>query len=771
MSNDEVYQAAVRYVKRGWSVFPLWPWSKQPLVSSWAPYQNRLPSMDELVAWWHPEMGNPDSNIALVTGRLSGIVSLDIDGAEGEKSIAGKELPRTPCFESRPGHRQYLFAHPGQEVRNFEDKLPDVDFRGDGGYCLLPPSTHPKGTRYVWIVSPDECEPAPLPGWVLELAKRKKTDDLADLVDLLVPHWTVHQRHSLAIGLAGYLVKLEWPWPLMRELLSQIAKATDDEEEADRLKTVETTFRRLEEGKPIIGYQRLEEILPVAVLEKLELLAKRVIIPALMRRVDVWRRRKLPPFERRRGIARTVSEELGRSGRFIRTQGGELFWFSDEEHALYPIPSAALNALLNESFGLNSVETETKYTLEHLRAHTLRQGELAEVSQLARWDREGGVLYIYAGGGRVWRLDGTEIKEITNGDGVFFLPELGFEPFEPNWAVPHDPRSVLVGDIAFARGERCNLSPAQQAAVFWTWFLSLFFEEELPTKPILTLCGEKGGGKSLTQRRLAWLLYGPQGDAQGGIQDRDDFTALVTNRRYVILDNLEYAPPWLPDELSRLATGYTITKRQLYTTNTLVTFKPRSFVALNAVLPPFEDTATIDRFLILHLSKRKRLTPESMLERAILSARNEIWAGLLAELNRLIPFVRTEPQPTPHRMADFADLGRRIAIAEGHEKEWTKLLDGLELGKHHLALANSDITDFMEEWLKDPTASRKEGWTSAQLYHAFQEIAHEKGWRMPAKNVKSLGRQISSLSSALEAIYGIWKEVPRNCAVYYLRGR
>ncbi len=68
--------------KREFSVIPLRPHDKKPMLPSWAEYQRRLPSEEEVDLWWTQW---PDANIGIVTGAISGLVVVDVDGAEGLK--------------------------------------------------------------------------------------------------------------------------------------------------------------------------------------------------------------------------------------------------------------------------------------------------------------------------------------------------------------------------------------------------------------------------------------------------------------------------------------------------------------------------------------------------------------------------------------------------------------------------------------------------------------------------------------------------------------
>jgi hypothetical protein len=100
---------------------------------------------------------------------------VDVDGQEGfntiEKMAAiGLDLPQTlVTVTANPASRHYLFRYPGNAIiRNCTTLLPGIDIRGEGGYVVVPPSTHPNGQPYTFI---DECAEISLPpSWLLGLA-------------------------------------------------------------------------------------------------------------------------------------------------------------------------------------------------------------------------------------------------------------------------------------------------------------------------------------------------------------------------------------------------------------------------------------------------------------------------------------------------------------------------------------------------------------------------------------------------------------------------
>src|SRR5690606_30972150 len=102
-------------------------------------------------------------------------VVLDVDGEQGRQSLAqvARGLPPTPISNTGKGSH-YIYRHPGFEVRNFAGKLPGLDFRGDGGYIVAPPSIHPSGRQYEWAIEPRTVPPVPVPEWLMKLLEQKK---------------------------------------------------------------------------------------------------------------------------------------------------------------------------------------------------------------------------------------------------------------------------------------------------------------------------------------------------------------------------------------------------------------------------------------------------------------------------------------------------------------------------------------------------------------------------------------------------------------------
>jgi hypothetical protein len=72
------------YISRGFSIIPIHYRTKIPAVG-WKPYTAAHPTQDEVSAWF---LNGDERNVGIVTGGISGIVAIDIDGEAGLEQLA-----------------------------------------------------------------------------------------------------------------------------------------------------------------------------------------------------------------------------------------------------------------------------------------------------------------------------------------------------------------------------------------------------------------------------------------------------------------------------------------------------------------------------------------------------------------------------------------------------------------------------------------------------------------------------------------------------------
>ena len=145
--------AAARFAAVGLPVFPCVPGEKRPLVRRG--FRDASTDAQQVAAWWSRW---PSANIGIPTGAVSGVEVVDVDvhptgtgfpafrEAHRQGHAAGwAALVRTPSG----GLHAYYPVNPDRAQSSWQAARAHVDFRGDGGYIIAPPSKvlRPGGVR------------------------------------------------------------------------------------------------------------------------------------------------------------------------------------------------------------------------------------------------------------------------------------------------------------------------------------------------------------------------------------------------------------------------------------------------------------------------------------------------------------------------------------------------------------------------------------------------------------------------------------------------
>jgi len=165
---NEMLEWALKYADAGMSVIPVSS-SKIPLIK-WEPYQKKRATKEEIEAWFKKY---PDANVGVITGSISGVAVIDIDEPNlKNKTLDAIEMLASPPIVSTPrGGKHQWFAYPETEVRNTTGLFPKVDFRGEGGYVVVPPSKNGNGKAYKWNKSIFEMDMPTLPNSIINILK------------------------------------------------------------------------------------------------------------------------------------------------------------------------------------------------------------------------------------------------------------------------------------------------------------------------------------------------------------------------------------------------------------------------------------------------------------------------------------------------------------------------------------------------------------------------------------------------------------------------
>ncbi|MBA7539573.1 hypothetical protein ES705_31853 [subsurface metagenome] len=202
MTNKNL-EYALKYHDMGWNVVPVRS-DKKPLIK-WKDFQQRQSTVGEINEWftlWR------DANIAILTGSISKIVVVDTDSPEGLKNLTAKIDKRDlNTLKSQTGRGgTHLIYKTSELLPNAVGILPDVDFRGEGGYVVVPPSIHANGKAYKWI---SKAKILDLPDGIIRLLNTKGKSGITE------QSWEMNiekgERNNELTRRAGKLIRSNLP--------------------------------------------------------------------------------------------------------------------------------------------------------------------------------------------------------------------------------------------------------------------------------------------------------------------------------------------------------------------------------------------------------------------------------------------------------------------------------------------------------------------------------------------------------------------------------
>lgn len=134
--------AASMLTEHGVPVFPCAPEGKQPITRHG--FHDATTDPGQIQAWWRRF---PAANIGMPTGRASGVSVADVDvhGANGYEAIrrarrAGLVSGWEAMVRSPTGGLHIYYPAADGEQPSWQAGKAGVDFRGDRGYIIVPPS-------------------------------------------------------------------------------------------------------------------------------------------------------------------------------------------------------------------------------------------------------------------------------------------------------------------------------------------------------------------------------------------------------------------------------------------------------------------------------------------------------------------------------------------------------------------------------------------------------------------------------------------------------
>lgn len=243
----------------------------------------RVPAVDEDVAARfnlrnlrssrpHAFRGAHSLNMGVLTGAPSGnLVCVDLDDLTAVRA-AQHVLPLTPLKFGRPstGVDHYFYRANIKKKLSFDhpepaaaDKARIIELLTTGQQVVVPYSLHVQCGEYrAWdgfeglvelqerVQSLQVCPPD-------ELVARIR---LVAAITMAMTYYTPGRRHDFTLGVAGLLAHSDYPQRSAEAFIEALVKTAEDDEPADRLAAVTSTYAQASERQPYTGRPALVEM-------------------------------------------------------------------------------------------------------------------------------------------------------------------------------------------------------------------------------------------------------------------------------------------------------------------------------------------------------------------------------------------------------------------------------------------------------------------------------------------------------------------------------
>lgn len=422
-------------------------------------------------------------------------------------------------------------------------------------------------------------------------------------------------------------------------------------------------------------------------------------------------------------IAQAIFRDLTFMGKFIHDDQGLYYYFNKEERHVIPMFNSKNER--REIYGSFASYIQDKYGVYDKIAGLFRwliskatlNCEHQTVQKFTHMRIDPPTLYIYDRDRSIFKLTGTRIQKILNGEEIFFRTEPNHKEIiyippeereDPTFNIQgilypgiDDPiLNFFINRTNYTLGS--YLTAKEQLMQAALQFYILPFRDFLQTKPIMRFVGSMGSCKTFTAKTwMKFLINFDYEVSDSAFPKRDDFLVTLSHSPYFVIDNLDKDISYMENTLAAVATGAVTHRRELYTTGDLHTTKPDCFVFITSRSATCKREDLSDRSLIFHTRRLNDFISERSLLQPLESHRNYFWSVFLDQLNSIIYDMRTngfEEMTTGHRIADWVILAtvinRTLRLDERYEIDFNMFLESVNKERAAFTLADEPILEY-----------------------------------------------------------------------------
>ncbi|MFL6376626.1 MAG: bifunctional DNA primase/polymerase, partial [Nitrososphaeraceae archaeon] len=636
----ETLAFALEYVQQGISVIPLKPGTKIPLLGSWEPYQRKLAPNEQIEVWF--SNGHAENNIAIVTGKISSVFALDIDGEEASdhfnrviESLDDEgiktALKYTLCIRTGSGNINIVIGFRQEEFVSSDDKITssvlwtsesrnakhnEIRLKGEGGYIVAPPSIHPNGNRYETIngsiatvptlsktqinklISAIKHQASPKNGPEVKLNE----EDVYDVVSFLKPYYQHGNRNDFTMHLSGWMRKEGIVFDSVLKVIECIA--ADDEEKPARIRTLEETYKK-EDLNKVSGYSGLLTILVNQTQNGDK--AKQILeqVTSYFPKAQNGKQSKGAAFGEEQKSESHILLELAHANvsRFFRDQYGiayALIVLTKGRRELIALESGKFRRFLAKLFYDNNkgiARTEhINNAIQILQANIEYDGQTIPLSLRVAW-KEDAICYDLTD--EKWQYvkitkDGWEVKD--DDSSVLFARYNQVAQVPPDRNYEPDIFDKFIG--------LTNVKDDKDKLLLKVYTISLFIPDI--AHAMLIVHGEKGAAKTLLQWLIKQLVDPSRPILLTIHASREELVQQLSHNYVAYYDNVKNVPKWLPDEVCKAVTGIGQTKRKLYTNDEDIVYEYKRCLGFSGINICLTEPDALDRSILIELMRIPR---------------------------------------------------------------------------------------------------------------------------------------------------------------------
>ena len=130
-------------------------------------------------------------------------------------------------------------------------------------------------------------------------------------------------------------------------------------------------------------------------------------------------------------VYKAIKDSLKSSGRFLYSDKKEPIYYSSNNSNCMNILDREFDLWLSTTYEIDRTCSLFKGIIKYLEGYAYEHGTKVEIHKFCYFDKKRSILYINRFDGRMYRLDGKEIKHVPLGtDGIFFDDPDYYVPFK-----------------------------------------------------------------------------------------------------------------------------------------------------------------------------------------------------------------------------------------------------------------------------------------------------------------------------------------------------